>query len=180
MERHPRQLDDEGDEEAQHEQEGVAGVELSAEQVRIGEGDDAAGIVVQVNQRQDGEQHQQPADLREQEELHRRVGARLMPPNGDQEVHGDQHHFPEHEEQEQVQRGEHANHPGEGPQQVELEEAGAFVDFGPGGDDGDQAQKQGQGHHGEAEPVHRQDEVDPEARYPSGLLLGPYRNGQQV
>ena len=83
--------------------------------------------MMQEVQRQDGDQHQQPAELREEEKLHGGVHAALVAPDGDQEVHRDQHQFPGEVEQEQIDRQEHAGDAGQDPQQVEVEEADASV-----------------------------------------------------
>ena len=66
-------------------------------------------IAVEV-QHQDGDQHQHAADQRVQEELDRRIFAPRPAPDADQEVHRQQHDFPEHVEQEEIERHEHAQH----------------------------------------------------------------------
>ena len=66
-------------------------------------------VAVEV-QHQDGDQHQHAAEQRVQEELDRRVFAPRAAPDADQEVHRQQHHFPEHVEQEEVERQEDAQH----------------------------------------------------------------------
>ena len=62
-----------------------------------------AGGVVQPD---NCHQHQNRAGHGVQNEFHRGVNAPLVSPDADQEVHGDQHHFPEQEEQKQIQRQE--------------------------------------------------------------------------
>ena len=68
-------------------------------------------VVVEV-ERQDAEQHHDAADQRVEEELDRRVEPVGAAPDADEEVHRHQHHFPEQEEQQEVQRHERAEHPG--------------------------------------------------------------------
>ena len=68
-----------------------------------------AQIAVEV-QHQDGDQHQHAAEQRVEEELDRRVFAPRAAPDADQEVHRQQHHFPEDVEQEEVERQEDAEH----------------------------------------------------------------------
>src|SRR5229473_3465426 len=46
---------------------------------------------------------------RVEDEFHGGVYAALVPPNADQQRHGNQHHFPEKEEEEEIQREKHAD-----------------------------------------------------------------------
>ena len=113
----------------------------------VGEGDHAGVGVVDVHQGENRQQHEQAADLCEEEKLHRGVGPGLVSPYGDEEIHGDQHDFPEHEEQEQIECGEHADDAGHHPEDVELEEPAAVVDLRPRRDDRDDAEEHGQRDH---------------------------------
>ena len=76
------------------------------------ESEDAVGLVIEKGQRDDGGQHEQTAEYCEQEELKSRHAAPLVTPDSDQEIHGDQHAFPEEEELEQVEGEEHAHQRG--------------------------------------------------------------------
>ena len=69
---------------------------------------------------QDAEQHQHRADQGVKEELDRRVELPRPAPDADQEVHRDQHHFPEDVEQEEVERHEDADHAGLQQQQQDV------------------------------------------------------------
>ncbi len=80
----------------------------------------------------DGDQHQQPAALREQEKLYSCVNAPLVAPYDDQEIHGDEHQFPGEIEQKQVDRQKHSSDSRENPHQIEMKEADSFTDFRPG------------------------------------------------
>jgi hypothetical protein len=60
----------------------------------------------------DGDQHEERANHRVDEELHARVDTTLAAPDADDEVHRHEHHFPHHVEQEEIQRHEHAEHSG--------------------------------------------------------------------
>ena len=60
---------------------------------------------------QNGHQHQQGAEHGEQEELDGGVNpAGRIAPDPDEQVHGDEHHFPEDVEQEEIQGDEDADH----------------------------------------------------------------------
>ncbi len=69
-----------------------------------------AGRVEEV-ERDDREQHDDRARERVQEELDRGVELARAAPDADEEVHRHEHHFPEHVEQEEVERAEDADHP---------------------------------------------------------------------
>jgi hypothetical protein len=58
----------------------------------------------------DGNQHEHAARHRVENELHGRVDAPLVAPDTDEEVHRNQDEVPEHVEEKQVERGEHAQH----------------------------------------------------------------------
>ena len=59
---------------------------------------------------QDGDQHQHAADERVQEELDRGVFLPRPSPDADQEVHRQQHHFPEHVKQEEIESQKDTQH----------------------------------------------------------------------
>ena len=85
---------------------------MRAQQIGVGEGVNARGVSVGEVERQDGDQHEQAARLREEEELDGRVDPPLVAPDGDEEVHRHQHHLEEEVEEEQVERQEHAGEAG--------------------------------------------------------------------
>ena len=109
MKRHDGQLHGEGDEEAEHEPHLRRRAELRLGQREIVECQRPRLAVVDERECDDGGEHQQSASLGEQEELDRRVDPPLVPPDGDQEVHGNEHQFPEEEEQEEIERQEDAD-----------------------------------------------------------------------
>src|SRR5260370_33170458 len=84
-------------------------------------------------ERQDGDQHQQSAELCEQEKLHGRVDAPLVAPYDYEKIHRDQHQLPGEIEQEQVDCQEHAHDSSKYPHQVEVEKTDFVADFRPGG-----------------------------------------------
>ena len=66
-------------------------------------------IAVEIKH-QHGDQHQHTAEQRVEKELDGRILFARSAPNADQEIHRQQHHFPEHVEQEEIQRDENAQH----------------------------------------------------------------------
>ena len=89
------------------------------ERARV-ERQEALGAAVQERHREDADEQERGAGLREQEELHRGVATVVVAPARDEEVHRHQHDLEEHEEQDEVEREEHADerrfeqqHPGD-------------------------------------------------------------------
>ncbi len=89
-----------------------------------------------------------------------------MSPQCDQEIHRHQHHFPEQEKQEQIEREEHADHAAENPQQVQVEETGAALDLAPRAQYRENADKPGEDHQGQRQAVHAEVQADAEVRNP--------------
>ena len=160
------QLDREGDEKAEHEPEGDGGAHFGAEQRQVVEGEMAGRALVDEDQHQDRDQHEQAAALGEDEELDRGVEAMLVAPQRDQEIHRHQHQFPEEEEQEQIERQEHADHARDGPQQIGVEQADPIGDFGPGDHHRDETERDRQQDEDQAQPVEVELEGDAELRDP--------------
>src|SRR5690348_4080643 len=65
-----------------------------------------------VIQPQNRHQHQDRANHCVQNEFQRGVNFAPVSPDADEEVHRNEHHFPEHEKEEEVERAENANHAG--------------------------------------------------------------------
>ena len=110
--------------------------------------------VVQRRQVQDGDQHQQAAGQRVEQEFQRRVDTPLAAPHADQKIHRDQHDFPEDVEQEQINRDEGADHPGlqnEEADQVFLDPLGHAA---PGGQHHQRRQQRGQQDQEQTDAVH--------------------------
>ena len=120
----------------------------------------------------DGGEHQQPASLGEQEELDCRVDPALVPPDGDQEIHGNQHQFPEEEEQEEIERQEDADDARQGQHQIEMEEAHALGDLAPGGEHRHDAEPEGQKDQQQAQAIQAEMKPDAELRNPRPIDLG--------
>ena len=88
-----------------------------------------AALVIQIDDRA---QHQHRSGHRIEEEFDGRVDAALVAPDADQEVHGHQRHFPEHVEQEQVERDEDADQAEFEQDQKREEFLHAVIDMFPG------------------------------------------------
>src|SRR6266850_8271987 len=78
--------------------------------IRIAEREGAGCVTVQKVQRDDGNQHQDGSDHRIKDELHGRVDPPLAAPYADQEIHWNEHHFPEDVKEKEIQRCENADH----------------------------------------------------------------------
>lgn len=126
---------------------------------------------MQEEQGQDGNQHQQPAELREEEELHGSVHTVLVSPYGDQEIHRDQHQLPREVEQEEIDSEKHAGDTGEYPEQVQVEEAGGLRDFVPGSQHGEDAQEEREHQEQEAQAIEGKVKTDAELRDPRPIGL---------
>ena len=109
------------------------------------EGVRAGGLAVVEVEDQNGHQHQQGAEHGEQEELDGRIDpAGRVAPNPDEQVHGDEHHFPEDVEQEEVQGDEDADHAGHQGQQADHEFLDPDLDVVPGGQDAQRGEEGGE------------------------------------
>src|SRR5208337_3649919 len=161
-----RQLHRKGDKKTEHDGKFRATAELRAQEFRILEGVNASSLMVEEVQRQNRDQHQQAAALREQEKLGPRVHAPFVSPDDDEEVHRDQHQFPGKIKEEQIHRQEHAYDSRQNPHQIEVEEADFLLNFGPGTKHGDDAEEEREYQHQEAETVHGKMEMDAEVRDP--------------
>src|SRR5262249_44909862 len=132
VQREQRNLDREGNEEGEEQEnlglpgEADASAAESLEQRRVVE---ASANVIEIDHRA---QHQNAAGHRVEEELHRGVDAPVVAPHSDEEVHGDKRNFPEHIEEEQIQRHEYANDTKFEQQQERVEERRLFLDVVPG------------------------------------------------
>src|SRR5579864_4608011 len=70
---------------------------------------------------QNSDQHQNRAKHCVQNEFYGGVYFAIVPPNSDQEIHRNQHHFPENEKQEKIQRNKYADYAGFENQQANEE-----------------------------------------------------------
>ncbi|MNS90799.1 hypothetical protein D3C72_1248640 [compost metagenome] len=177
VERYDRQLDREGDEEAEHQDVLGGRRHLGFQQVGVVEGNHAGVVEVDQYQTQDRHQHDQAGSLSEDEELGRRVDPgflavrRTVTPERDEEVHRHQHHFPEEEEHEQVEGEEHADDTAQDPHQVQVEEANVTLNLFPRAEYREDTQQTGQQDHQQRQAVEGQVHVDAEALDPDVLEL---------
>ena len=110
--------------------------------------------------RHDGEQHQQRARERVEEELEARIDAALAAPHPDDQEHRDQAALEEEIEKNQVERGEDAEH-----QRLEHEEGDhvfldALGDRIPARQDAERHQEGGEQHEREGNAVHAHVKAD--------------------
>src|SRR6185437_6233630 len=170
VEREQRNLDGEGDEEAE-EQPGFGGGgkgEHSALEAGLDGGEvEGAGQVVEP---EDAAQHQHRTRHGVQEELDGGVEAALVSPDADEEGHRNQRDFPEGVEQEQIEAAEDAEHAGLEQQQEDEKRLGVLLDGFPGDEHADQREERGQHAQPEREAVGADQVLDVEGRDP-GMAL---------
>src|SRR5580704_13328132 len=134
VQREDRHFDGEREEEGAEEPEfGVRrNLDIAAlqarDQFRQVEGADEAVRAAEIVKPQYRHQHQYGTEHGVENEFHGGVDAASVAPYADQEIHGDQRQFPENEEQEQIERHEHADHGGFNHQQRDEETFHVFVD----------------------------------------------------
>ena len=100
-------------------------------QSREAEGIDSGQNVVVEIQEQNAQQHQYRAGQGVEEELDGRVKFARAAPDADQQVHRNQHSFPEDEEEEEIERHEDAEHAGLQDQEPDVVFLDAVLDGGP-------------------------------------------------
>src|SRR5579863_4980989 len=88
-----------------------------------------------------------------------------MTPDSNQEVHGDQHYFPEKEKLEEIEGDKYADNTAFEHQQTDEEAAHAVLDGFPGSQDGNGRQKR-----------REQDEKQADAVDPEVIVYGRRRN----
>ena len=115
-----RDFNGKGEEESEEQQRGDGGsvgrigINFRRGFVESGEaeGIDAGQRMVMEIEEQDAQQHQHRASQGVEEKLDRGVKLARAAPDADQQVHRDQHGFPENEEEEEIERHEDAEHAG--------------------------------------------------------------------
>src|SRR6266478_3973932 len=140
VEREQRNLDGEGHEEGEEEihllergQANGAGLQhlLNRRQV---EGSSRHHGGAEIVQPDDADEHEDRAGHGVKHELDGGVDAAFVSPDADQEIHGDKHHFPEKEKEEEVEREEDADHADFEHQQHDKEFLDAVLDAVPRGE----------------------------------------------
>ena len=125
--------------------------------------------IVEVK-RQDSEQHQDGAGQRIEKELDGGIKLARPTPHANDEVHRNQHDFPEHVEEEEIERHENAEHP-----RLEQKEHGvvflhALLDGCPRREDGEKTQHRGQHDQQKADAINAQVVLRADGRNPIVLL----------
>ena len=129
-------------------------------------------ITVEV-QHQDGDQHQHAAEQRVEKELDRRIFTPWSAPDADQEVHRQQHDFPEDVEQEEVEGQKDADHASFQQQKQHTVGLHMLGDRGGGaGRHGQQADKGGQDDQWQADAVDPHEIIDVKGRDPGHTECG--------
>src|SRR6266478_2583605 len=90
------------------------------------------------------QKHDYGTGQRVQEKLDGGVEAPIAAPNADEEVHGDEHHFPENVEEEEIERNENADHAGLQQEKQKGIFLGAQMNGAPGREDSDHPEKCGE------------------------------------
>ncbi|KAF5036899.1 hypothetical protein DSECCO2_570290 [anaerobic digester metagenome] len=111
--RHERNLDGEREHEGGKEPAAGRDGQLQAREVEKREGRPARQVGGKNAERDDGQEHEQPAHGGKEEEFDGYAHALAVPEHADEEKDRDELRFPEKREQEHVRRQEHALHRGE-------------------------------------------------------------------
>ena len=107
-----------------------------------------------------------------------------MAPHADEEIHGDQHCFPEEKEQEEIEGNEDANHPGFESQQKQVKFLDAMMRAMPRGEHADGGEEGGEDNQEHADAVHAKVIIDgrsgdPMAKLHQRVAWGADRNAAQ-
>ncbi len=169
-----RQFDREGGEEGEPKER----LHRDGEVRRLEQHFDVGGARVEIHP-QDGEQHQHRAEQGVEEELEAGIDAPRPAPHPDDEEHRDQTAFEEHIEEDEIERGEHADHQRLQQQERDHVFGDARLDGFPAGQDaeGHEARREHDEQHGDA--VHAHVIADAEAE-PVGALLELEGSGRAV
>ncbi len=132
-----RHFDGEGEEETEEQQRcsvgTVVGVNLGRGLIKRfeAEGVDLRHAVMVEVEEQDAQQHQHRTGQRIKEEFNGGVEFARASPNADEQVHRDEHGFPEDEEEEEIQRHEDAEHARLQHEEPDVVLLHAVLDGGP-------------------------------------------------
>ena len=137
----------------------------------------ATRLVVQVD---DGDQGQQRAQQRIEEELERGVDFVRTAPDTDDQVHRNQRGLKEYIEQQAIQRTEYADHQAGQNQEGPHVLVHPLRDRLPRGDDHDHRDECRQRHEPKGQAIHTEVVVDIEAADPGRLLNELHRSGAEL
>ena len=160
MKREERDFDRESDKESEEEkrfraprQNESASLEGILDRGQV----ESAGGVVEPN---DADEHQDRASHRVEDEFDGGVNAAVVAPDADEQVHRDEHHFPEEEEEEKVEREEDAYDADFQKQDGDEKFFDALLDAAPRTEDGDDGKERRQDDEEHADAVHAEVIVD--------------------
>ncbi len=153
MEREQRDLDGEGQSEGEEEPRLHGWTKGRRRELGDGQRIGARGPVVGGVEDEDGDEHEEAAEHGEEDELHRRVDAAPAAPNADEEVHRDEHGFPEDVEEEQVHRDENTDHARLEQEHEDREFLDPVIDGPPGRKQGQRGQERRQQDEEQADAV---------------------------
>src|SRR5258708_32765127 len=91
--------------------------------------------------REDGQEHDDGTGQCVEEEFDGGIEAAVATPDGDEEIHGDEHHFPENVEEEEIKRNEDADHAGLEEEKQNVVFLGAEMNGAPEREDGNHAEE---------------------------------------
>jgi hypothetical protein len=98
-----------------------------------------------------------------------------MAPDSDQEIHGNQHHFPEKVKQDQIHGQKNSDYTGKARHEVKMEKPNTILNLSPGTNNSGHPQYRCQGYHQKTQPIHGEPETYPQLRYPT-QIYGRYPN----
>ncbi len=101
----------------------------------------------------DADEHQDGAGHGVKHEFHGGIDAALVSPNADEEIHGDEHDFPEEKKEEEIEREEDTDHADFEHQQHDEEFLDAMLDAIPGREYGNSGQERSQDDEEQADAV---------------------------
>ena len=170
VQREHRHLDRERQEEGAEQPPGCGSQILRvAQEVRVAERVDAGRAARVQIQHDDRDQHEQRAQERIDEELDRRVQPVVSAPHPDDEIHGDEHHFPHHIEEEEIERDKDADHARREHEQERVEAGLAFGDIGPAAENREWHQERRQQHEEQRDPIQTDCNVNAPRRDPGAI-----------
>src|SRR5205807_1902475 len=94
-------------------------------------------------EREDRQQHNHGTSQGVQKKFDGGVEAAVAAPDADEEIHGDEHHFPEDVKEKEIQGNENADHAGLEQEKQDVIFLGALVNRAPRREDGDHPEKRG-------------------------------------
>src|SRR5436189_1499806 len=167
VEREHRHLDGEREEEGaeQPEREGPESADVRR-QVRVRKRVHPGALANDGDEREDRHQHEERAKEGVHEELDGRVQTALPAPHPDDEVHGNEHDFPHHVKEEQIEGHEHPDHARREHEHQRIKAALARRDVGVAAEHRQRDQERREQDHKQRDPVQADRVADSPARDP--------------